>query len=147
MSVYKLELKRKKISGETINISGPEVVYKYARKNFYKEEDSWKEKCIALCLDAGRNLIGYADISSGTDTKCFIDIKQISKVAIDSMAASIIVLHNHPSGNPVPSISDINETDKLKKALSVFNIQLADHIVIGEKSYFSFILEKTINTR
>ena len=57
------------------------------------------------------------------------------------LAKAIILFHNHPSGNPAPSASDMNETNKLKKACDIFDISLLDHIILADTTYYSFAEE------
>lgn len=67
-----------------------------------------------------------------------MDQKRIIKEALLCNAMGIVILHNHPSGNPMPSTEDIKQTEKLKKCCDFFDIQLVDHIVMTESEYFSF---------
>jgi len=62
----------------------------------------------------------------------------ILKHAIDKRATSLIVSHNHPSGNKKPSEADINITRKIKNAAALMDITLLDHIIVADRSYFSF---------
>ena len=62
----------------------------------------------------------------------------IVRQAVLTQAAGVIIAHNHPSGNVLPSQSDIKETEKLKKALKYLNISLVDHIIISDDRYYSF---------
>ena len=73
-----------------------------------------------------------------------IDIKLVSKYAIESLCSGVIVAHNHPSGNTNPSNEDILITNKIKQALNIFDIQLMDHIILTEDSYYSFADEGII---
>ena len=70
-----------------------------------------------------------------------IDHRRIIKEALLCNATAIILFHNHPSGNPAPSASDMNETNKLKKACDIFDISLLDHIILSDNSYYSFAEE------
>lgn len=67
-----------------------------------------------------------------------MDARGIIKRALLRNATAIIIAHNHPSGNPVPSVSDIHKTDLIRKACSLFDIALVDHIIIAENAYYSF---------
>ena len=71
--------------------------------------------------------------------------REILKASILSNAAGIVMLHNHPSGSPTPSISDINQTRMLTNACKTMEMQLLDHIIIGSGSYYSFADEYTYN--
>ena len=54
------------------------------------------------------------------------------------MACGVILVHTHPSGNPLPSKADIEKTEELRQALNIFEIELLDHIIIGDNQYYSF---------
>ena len=74
----------------------------------------------------------------GGITSTVVDVRLLYKRALELSAVGIIVCHNHPSGNVKPSASDRELTDKIKQAGDSLDIQLLDHLIIGEKSYFSF---------
>lgn len=75
-----------------------------------------------------------------------IDKKIIVSKALDKKANGIILVHNHPSGNPRPGKADIEQTDSLRKALITFDISLIDHVIISDDSFFSFAEERIENT-
>lgn len=121
----------------------PNITADYVRKNLIPSEE-WKEHCYALTLDKSNNLIGVYHVSSGSGNQTTFDKKAIVKAVLDSMCTGVILVHNHPSGNPKPGQHDIRETDDIRKALKVFDTSLTDHIVLGEDSFFSFNEEITI---
>lgn len=82
-------------------------------------------------------------LSKGTLNRTAIDCRTILRNALLLNAASFILLHNHPSGDPNPSKEDISFTDKLRKACSLLDIQMIDHIIVGEESFFSFAEDTT----
>lgn len=100
------------------------------------------EEVWCLFLTRAHLPISRQMICSGSLDARVIDTRKIIKTALNENAANIILVHNHPSGNPLPSQSDIRETGKLKQALSVFDISLVDHVVISETQFFSFAEEK-----
>ena len=67
-----------------------------------------------------------------------MDIKIIVKKAVERLASGLILIHNHPSGNPQPGEQDRRQTEALRKAAAVFDITLLDHVIIGRRKYFSF---------
>ena len=81
---------------------------------------------------------GFAKISQGGTAGTVVDIKIIAKYAVDSLSTSVIICHNHPSGNKQPSDADLNITRKIKDALLLLDIKLIDHIIITENDFFSF---------
>ena len=74
----------------------------------------------------------------GTLKETSIDCRTVIRKALLLNAMGFVLVHNHPSGDPRPSVHDINFTDRLNKACSLMDIKLLDHIVIGENGYFSF---------
>ena len=77
-------------------------------------------------------------MSSGGVSGTVVDIRMILKVALEKLASSIILSHNHPSGNLQPSQDDIKLTQKLKQAATQMDINVQDHLIVGENSYYSF---------
>jgi DNA repair protein RadC len=96
------------------------------------------EECWVIYLNRASRLIGKEKVSVGGMGSTIVDIKIIVKKAVERLASSIILVHNHPSGNPLPSDQDRRQTEALKQAAAVFDIALVDHIIIGKKKYFSF---------
>ena len=112
--------------------------YKYLMRFCFKEEDLWREKCFALFLNREEKVLGHTLISVGGFDKSAIDIKLVMKSAIDCCADSVILAHNHPNGNVLPSANDISETAKLRTACAALSIKMLDHIILSEKTYFAF---------
>lgn len=110
-------------------------------KKLYEQEGAiigYSEYSFALLLDCANHINGYIKVSEGGLASTIVDIRKIVKAALDANASGIILMHNHPSNNPIPSMSDMNETDKLRKALNFFDIALVDHIILAEDEFFSF---------
>lgn len=91
-----------------------------------------------LLLDRANKIVGQEKISEGGTAGTVADPKRIFKTAIDRHASSLILCHNHPSGNVEPSQADISLTKKMIQAGTLLDIQILDHIIIGEENYFSF---------
>ena len=106
-------------------------------KMFYGDDIGIFESCFILLLNQSNDTIGYAKISQGGITGAIIDIRLIAKYAIESLATSVILAHNHPSGSLNPSQSDIGSTKKVKDGLVLLDIKLLDHIILTEEGYFS----------
>jgi DNA repair protein RadC len=87
--------------------------------------------------------MGHYLVSTGSVNKVIVDLRGIATAALKAGARAVILCHNHPSGNPQPSGSDRDQTDNLRQALSLLDIELLDHIVLGEDKYFSFAEETT----
>lgn len=96
------------------------------------------EEFWVIFLNRSNKVIGKSKISQGGITGTVTDIRLILKTAIDSLATSIILCHNHPSGNMQPSDADISITRRLKESSALMDISLLDHLVIAGRRYFSF---------
>ena len=81
---------------------------------------------------------GYFKISQGGITWTLVDIRIVAKYAIENLATGVILAHNHPSGELMPSEADRQITKKIKDALKMFDIQVMDHLILTEQSYYSF---------
>ncbi len=96
------------------------------------------EECWVLLLARSNGIIAKKRITTGSCTACIFDVAGIVRQAVLTQAAGVIIAHNHPSGNVLPSQADIKETEKLKKALKYLSISLVDHIIISDDRYYSF---------
>ncbi len=96
------------------------------------------EEFWVLYLNRANKIIDQSRITQGGTTGTIFDVKLIIKTAVEKLASSMIICHNHPSGNQKPSDQDINITKKLKEASALMDITLLDHIIITDKECFSF---------
>ncbi|MDB5281550.1 MAG: hypothetical protein JWO06_625 [Bacteroidota bacterium] len=96
------------------------------------------EEFYVLYLNKSNKVLTHKNISTGGVSGTIADTKIILKGAIELLASSIIAVHNHPSGNVSPSQSDIDLTKRLKEAAKMMDVNLLDHLIIGEKKYYSF---------
>ncbi|MDR2836025.1 MAG: DNA repair protein RadC [Bacteroidales bacterium] len=101
-------------------------------------QDLNHEEFYAIYLSRNNSIINKIKISQGGTSKTVVDNKLILREALLNHASSIIVAHNHPSGNLKPSKEDVNTTIKLKEAAKNFDIDILDHIIIGNNEYYSF---------
>lgn len=77
-------------------------------------------------------------VSRGGVTGTVADVRMMMKMAVENLASAVVLAHNHPSGNTRPSDADIQLTKKVREAANLFDVQLLDHIIVGEGGYFSF---------
>jgi DNA repair protein RadC len=96
------------------------------------------EEFWVLLLNAGNKIMVFKRISEGGISGTVVDAKIIFKFAIEYLASKIVLCHNHPSGDPKPSNADILLTKKLRESGKMLGINVADHIIIGDRCYFSF---------
>lgn len=97
-----------------------------------------KEVFKIILLDQKNNVIRDVNISEGSLTATVVHPREVFNPAIRDSAASVIFLHNHPSGDPIPSQEDREMTQRLVAAGELMGIQVLDHLVIGDNAYFSF---------
>jgi DNA repair protein RadC len=97
-----------------------------------------REHFIAIFLDSRSAVIGITTVSIGTLTESLVHAREVFKGAILANAASLIIAHNHPSGDHHASDVDMSVTTKLKDAGRLLGIPLEDHVVIGDASFTSF---------
>ncbi|RRO22579.1 RadC family protein [Flavobacteriaceae bacterium 14752] len=102
------------------------------------------EEFWALLLDNSNKVINKHQVSKGGITSTVVDIRLIFKKALTSGAVALILAHNHPSGTLKPSRLDIKLTEKIKNAAELMDLKLFDHIIVTEKSYFSFADEQLL---
>jgi DNA repair protein RadC len=100
-------------------------------------KDKKKEYFLLLLLDTRNQLIRPVEISIGSLNATVVHPREVFKEAIASFAASVICVHNHPSGNPEPSDDDLNLTKRLVQAGNLLGIEVLDHIIIGSQGHYS----------
>ena len=100
------------------------------------------EECWVIYLNSARYVISRECVSSGGLDSTIMDVRKIVASALERKAQSLVLVHNHPSGNPRPGSEDIRQTNALRSALSAFSISLLDHVVFCDDRYYSFADEK-----
>jgi DNA repair protein RadC len=100
--------------------------------------DLQHEEFWILYLNRSNRLIEKERMSIGGINGTVVDVRLIMKSAIEKLANAIVMCHNHPSGSVEPSQADIALTKKLKEAANIMEISLLDHLIVGDKSYYSF---------
>ena len=98
-----------------------------------------QEVFLAVLLDNKNRIIKIeSDVSAGSLTSSIVHPREAFKAAIKESAASVIFVHNHPSGDPEPSKEDIQITNRLVEAGNIVGIKILDHIIVGNEQYVSF---------
>ena len=115
-------------------VSGPDDAADYLMPILRYEV---KENFVVLLLNTKNKIIGHRVVSIGSLSASIVHPREIFKEAIKANAASIIIAHNHPSGDPEPSREDVEVTERLVKAGKIMDIQVLDHIIIGDARYLS----------
>jgi DNA repair protein RadC len=126
---------------DSMPITTQETAYEKIMTVWDKELINLQEQVMAFFLNRAGRLIGYRLICTGTTTQCLMDSKLIVSLALHTMACSVIIAHNHPSGKLEPSDMDIKITKKIKAALDLIDVKLLDHFIIMQNGYYSFAVE------
>ena len=126
----------------TFVINSPGSVAKYYTERLRHE----KNECVLLLsLDSKGAVIRESNISRGSVNRSLAPVREILLEALDAEAVNIILLHNHPSGDPTPSGDDIRLTRKLYYVCRQADLPLIDHIIIGDNRYYSFSESGTLD--
>jgi len=141
MKKYKFPKIKVKVSvtkGDKVTITSPEKMVEVMRSIFDADTILWTEEVIMVCLNRANDVVGYYKVSSGGFSGSVLDPRVVMTIALQNASSSIILAHNHPSGNLKPSDSDKTITEKIKNACSFFDMKLLDHLIITDENYFSF---------
>ncbi|MBA7680555.1 hypothetical protein ES703_88875 [subsurface metagenome] len=128
------EFLREKILDKPIYQSAQEI-FSYL---YHSMRDLKKEVFKVIYLNSQNQILDTDDLFKGTTTTSSIFPREVMESAIKHNAVSLIFAHNHPSGNPEPSVNDKEITRDLVYAASIMQIRVLDHIIIGDNNYFSF---------
>ena len=132
--VYKTNVK----ASERPKISSVKDCYELLKELWNENTIEMQEEFKVLLLNRGNKVIGVYEASTGGITGTVADPRLILAAAIKSLSVSIILSHNHPSGNLKPSRADEELTQKIKVAASYHDIKVIDHIIITSEGYYSF---------
>jgi DNA repair protein RadC len=116
-------------------LDGPFMVSSYVRANVDIEH---QEKFMVLSLDSKNRLIRMHVVSIGTVDSTIVHPRDVFRNAIADNARSVILVHNHPSGDPSPSPEDTSVTRRLADASDILGIPILDHVIIGDGEEYSF---------
>jgi DNA repair protein RadC len=118
------------------------IIFEHLTENGVIDAMHLKEHCYIFFLNRANQILGANLISIGSQDACIIDVKDVFRVALLACAHSIILVHNHPSGNMKPNMkpsnADIQITNKIKNAGEIMCIKLLDHIIIDSGEYNNF---------
>lgn len=116
-------------------------------KPFYEQLGSIEHREVfsIILLDRGKKVLGIVKVAEGSATACLVDIQYILRCAILTNSQALILCHNHPSGETIPSEVDKKITIKIAEATKLLEISVVDHLIIGvEENYYSFADEGLI---
>jgi len=116
-------------------LRSPEDVHRH----FYPRlRDVLHERFLALLLDGRHRVLREVAISQGTLTASLVHPREVFRAAVREAAAALVLVHNHPSGEPAPSREDREVTRRLVRAGEVVGVRVVDHVVVAERGYYSF---------
>ena len=126
-----------------INMSQPATIAEYFMERLRHEE---QEHLYVLMLDSKNHYLGEQLITRGTANATLVTPREIFVEALRKQALGVVLIHNHPSGDPTPSGCDVEVTDRVTASGEMIGIALLDHIIIGDQDYFSFREQGLLNT-
>lgn len=132
------------IVADRISVSSPKVVFRMMLPLLRGLDH---EECWAIFLNRANYVLGKERMSVGGLESTVVDVKSILRRALEKKASGVILVHNHPSGSAMPGQADIRQTGLLKKALQTCEIQLLDHVIVAEDSWYSFADEHLVDEK
>ncbi|GAB6189185.1 DNA repair protein RadC [Marinitoga arctica] len=132
---------KESLEKEKLKLDSPEKVY-----DLLYDEMAFSDKEIVKCisLNSKLNPISIDTISIGTANQSILHPRDVFKTAIKNNAISILIVHNHPSGDSEPSMIDFDITKKIEESGKLLGIKLSDHIIIGKSEYYSFKIGRKV---
>ena len=143
MTTYKADtpeitLKYKSSGVKKTKITNSQDIYELFKQMYDSDTLEYFESSIVIYLNRANNSIGWQKISQGGLSGTVIDIRIVLGTALKCGASSIIISHNHPSGNLFPSDADDKLTKQIFEASKIMEIQLLDHLIITSEGYYSY---------
>lgn len=136
-------VKEKGFIYHTESLTHPEEIAKFMNEVFHLDKRT-EEYLYMISFSTKMKINGVFEISHGTVNMSLCSPREIYMRALLTGAAYVILIHNHPSGDPTPSKEDLEVCKRMKKAGQIIGVPLCDNIIIGYSGYFSFINEKII---
>jgi DNA repair protein RadC len=140
--VYVKELTQRRYRGKELKpIRGPDDVVALLGRKLKKEQ---REHFLVLLLNARHEVIGRETVSIGTLNASLVHPREVFRPAISAAAASVVLVHNHPSGDPEPSEEDLGITKRLVEAGELLGIGVLDHVIVASRGVVSFRFRKLL---
>lgn len=124
----------------TMRFTSPQAVFDVCGYDMVQLD---REHFVVLHLDEKNTIIAKETVSIGSLNQAIVHPREVFKAAVHNGSAALILVHNHPTGDPAPSLEDRCITRRLREAGEIIGIKVLDHIVIGDGSYHSFVEEET----
>lgn len=104
-------------------------------RDLFRADQLINEELWQICLNCKGRVIGVFELATGTKTSCYCDAGSVARNALLTGAHSVILAHNHPSGDSMPSRDDISATRRAAAALDLVGVKLLDHVIIGDTDF------------
>jgi len=137
LQTYRIQLQAREARENLGTACNPKSVVAIAEALF-QDLDADREHFVLLCADTKNRIYAYKVLFSGTQDSTMVGIKETLRAALLLGAAAIIIVHNHPSGDPTPSENDKTTTRNVGRGCREIDLRFIDSIILGEENYFSF---------
>ena len=121
---------------ERVRLQTPQAIFEWARKQLIGAR---REEFHVLCMNSRNLLLRHVCVAVGSVDQCNVDPREALAPAIACRATGIVLVHNHPSGDPEPSVQDVALTRQLREGARLLCLRLLDHIVVGETGFVSML--------
>lgn len=123
---------------DSIKVQSSKDSHAVLKEYYDPKKIDYKEMFYVLLLNRANYCLGISKIAVGSTTGVIVNIKEIFQLALKMNASALIISHNHPSGNLMPSDSDNELTKKVKQAATFLELNLLDHIIVTSQGYYSY---------
>lgn len=138
MKVAEIKVSYSNIQSVKVKLTDSNILYKFLLSKWNMDIIEFQEESKLVLINKANVVLGIYDLSKGGTSGTVVDIKIVLSVALKCHASSIVLVHNHPSGNLTPSESDKQITRRLKEACELLDLRLLDHLIVSRENYYSF---------
>lgn len=138
MKVSEIKVSYSNANADKVKIKSSKDLYELVYNHWNHDLLELQEEVKLVLLNRANIVVGIYELSRGGISGCIVDIKLILGIAVKAIAASIVLVHNHPSGNLKESSADREITTRLNNACKIMEITLLDHLIISKHGYLSF---------
>lgn len=138
MEVAEIKVSYSNTNFERIKVTSSQMLYSLVLKQWNLDLIEFQEEVKIVLLNRASIVLGMHELSKGGISGTVVDIRIILGIALKCNATSIVLVHNHPSGNLEPSEQDKSITKRLKEASKMLDLNLLDHLIITTEGYYSF---------
>lgn len=125
-------VRRCRFRDERPTLDTPVEAARYWSQNIDGDDlDAARECMVALLLDVRGRLIGHVKLAVGTKDTVLVNKAEVFRASVIANASAIVLMHNHPSGDPEPSVTDVSVTSDLRRAGRLINVEVLDHVIMG----------------